>query len=150
MCSSDLARRTDLHRRLGLAGMVLVPVMVVLGVAASIVMAQVQFGTPRSRPAFLAVEFTDMLAFSGLAGAGFALRGTPQAHKRLILLATFYIIDAGYSRWLSGSIRGVLGSGFLGRFAGLFSGPDLLLLALGGYDFATRGRLHPAYIAGGM
>jgi hypothetical protein len=144
------ARRPALHRELGMAGMVLAPVMVVLGVATSIVVEQVHFGTPLSRPPFLAVEFTDMLAFAGLAGAGFALRGNPQAHKRLILLATFYIVDAGYSRWLGGSIRGVLGSGFPGRFTGLYLGPDLLALALGGYDLATRGRLHPAYIAGGL
>ena len=98
----------------------------------------------------MAIEFTDMLAFAGLAGAVFVLRGNAQAHKRLILLATFYIVDAGYSRWLGGSIRSLLGSGFSGRFTGLFLGPDLLLVALGGYDLATRGRLHPAYIAGGL
>jgi hypothetical protein len=144
------ARRPDLHRRLGITGMALAPAMVLLGIITGIVVEQVHFGTPLSRPAFMAIEFTDMLAFAGLVGAAFVLRGNAQAHKRLILLATFYIVDAGYSRWLGGSIRSLLGSGFSGRFTGLFLGPDLLLVALGGYDLATRGRLHPAYIAGGL
>ena len=43
-----------------------------------------------------------------------------------------------------------LGQDFLGRFTGLYLGPDLLLLALGGYDLVTRKRPHPAYIAGSL
>jgi uncharacterized membrane protein len=144
------ARRTDLHRKLGIAGMVLAPAMVVLGSAAGIVVEQINFGTPLSRPPFLAIEFTDMLAFAGLAGAAFVLRGNASAHKRLILLATFYITDAGYSRWLAPSIHGLMGRGFSATFTMLFLGPDLLLLALGGYDLVTRKRLHPAYIAGSL
>jgi hypothetical protein len=143
-------RRTGLHMKLGLAGMAMAPVMVVLGVAGGIVVEKVNFGTPLSRPAFMAIEFTDMLGFAGLAGAAFVLRGNASAHKRLILLATFYITDAGYSRWLGSSIHAVLGGEFLGRFAGLYLGPVLLLLALGGYDLVTRKRLHPAYVAGGL
>src|SRR5882672_43778 len=127
-------RRTGLHRKLGMTGMAMAPAMVVLGIAAGIIVEQMNFGTPLSRPPFLAIEFTDMLAFAGLAGAALVLRTNAQAHKRLILLATFYITDAGYSRWLGGSIRSLLGSGFSGRFTGLFLGPDLLLVTLGGYD----------------
>ncbi len=144
------ARRTDLHRKLGIAGMVLAPAMVVLGLAAGIIVEQINFGTPLSRPPFLAIEFTDMLAFAGLAGAAFVLRGNASAHKRLILLATFYITDAGYSRWLAPGIRSILGHNFLGTFTGLYLGTDLLLLALGGYDLVTRRRLHPAFIAGSL
>ena len=143
-------RRTDLHRKLGIAGMAMAPAMVVVGIMAGIMTEQMNFGTQLSRPPFLAIEFTDMLAFAGLAGAAFVLRGNAQAHKRLILMATFYIADAGFSRWLGGSVHGLLGSGFPGRFAGLYLGTDLLLLALGGYDLATRKRLHPAYVAGGF
>jgi hypothetical protein len=143
-------RRPDLHRKLGIAGMAMAPVMVVLGTAAGIIVERINFGTALSRPPFMAIEFTDMLAFAGLAGAAFVLRGNASAHKRLILLATFYITDAGYSRWLAPSIRSILGHDFLGTFTGLYLGPDLLLLAMGGYDLVTRKRLHPAYIAGSL
>ena len=142
------ARRTDLHIKLGVAGMVMAPIMVFLGVAGGIIVEKVNFGTPLSRPAFLAVIFTDMLGFAGLAAAAFALRRDGSAHKRLILLATFYITDAGYSRWLGAGVHHLLGGDFLGRFVGLTLGPDLMLLALGGYDYVTRKRLHPAYVAG--
>jgi len=143
-------RRTDLHRKLGMTGMAMAPAMVVLGIAAGIIVEQINFGTPLSRPPFMAIEFTDMLAFAGLAGAALVLRGNASAHKRLILLATFYITDAGYARWLGPSVHSIIGSGFSGRFTGLFLGPDLLLLALGGYDLFTRKRLHPAYVAGSL
>jgi hypothetical protein len=143
-------RRTDLHRKLGMAGMAMAPVMVMLGIAAGIIVERINFGTALSRPPFLAIEFTDMLAFAGLAGAALVLRGNASGHKRLILLATFYITDAGYSRWLAPGIRSVLGHNFLGTFTGLYLGTDLLLLALGGYDLVTRRRLHPAYIAGSL
>lgn len=143
-------RRADIHRKLGMVGMGLVPLMVVAGVTAAIIVEKNNFGTALSRPPFLAIEFTDMLAFAGLAGAALVLRGDTSAHKRLILLATFYIADAGYSRWLGPSASHLLGRDFAGRFVGLYLGTDLLLLALGAYDLMTRKRLHPAYIAGGL
>lgn len=73
------ARRTGLHRKLGIAGMALAPAMVVLGSAAGIIVERINFGTPLSRPPFLAIEFTDMLAFAGLAGAAFVLRDNASA-----------------------------------------------------------------------
>lgn len=141
-------RRTDLHRKLGVAGAAMVPIMVVLGIMASIMTEQMNFGTRLSRPPFLAIEFTDMAAFAGLAGAALFLRTNSSAHKRLILLATFYVADAGFSRWLGRSVVGVMGRDFAGMFGALYLGTDLLALTLGGYDLATRRRLHPAYVAG--
>jgi hypothetical protein len=41
-----------------------------------------------------------------------------------------------------------LAHGVWDRIAGLYLGSDLLMLGLGVYDLATRGRLHPAYIGG--
>jgi hypothetical protein len=41
-----------------------------------------------------------------------------------------------------------LGESLFGESVALYLGSDLLMLALGAYDLATRGRLHPAYIAG--
>jgi hypothetical protein len=48
-------------------------------------------------------------------------------------------------RLLNGAIAAPLA---LGEWGQLYLGSDLLLLALGLYDLATRARLHPAYIAG--
>ena len=41
-----------------------------------------------------------------------------------------------------------LGEGLVGTIVQLYLGSDLLLLGLGAYDLVTRGRLHPAYVAG--
>ena len=65
-----------------------------------------------------------------------------------MLLGLIYISDAGFARFLNGVVAAPLGHSVLGSIANLYLGSDLLMLGLGVYDFATRGRLHPAYIAG--
>jgi hypothetical protein len=140
--------RPDLHRRLGMAGAVLAGAMLVLGPATALTVDAARFVSKGETPEFLAVQFTDILAFAGLTGAGLLLRRTPAAHKRLMLLGLIYISDAGFARFLNGLVSAPLGHGFWGEMAGLYLGSDLLMLGLGAYDLATRHRLHPAYIAG--
>lgn len=147
-------KRADIHMKLGIMGMVLAPIMVVLGVAAAIVvkvdaLAAAHHGAPipfPDRPIFLAIQLTNVLAFAGLAGAAFLLRGNSSAHKRLIVLATLSLTNAGFSRWLGPSIIAALGMGFYPFMASVYLGPGILVLGLGAYDLATRGRLHPVYL----
>jgi len=140
--------RADLHRRLGLAAIGLAAAMVVLGPATALTTDAARYVATGKTPEFLAVQLTDILAFASLAGAGILLRGTPAAHKRLMLLALCYISDAGFARYLNKFVATPLGDGFWGGMAGLYLGSDLLMLGLGAYDLVTRRRLHPAYIAG--
>lgn len=155
------ARRVDIHRKLGIAGMLLAGVMVILGTAAAVTMARLQFAGNGTLPAILSVQFADMLAFTGLAGSAFVVLKRPAAHKRLILLATLYISDAGFARalgwngapipWLFQLLHlGGGGSleGFWPDMGALCFGNDVLILGLGVYDWITRRRLHPAYVAG--
>ena len=141
-------RRLDLHRMLGLAAMGLAALMVVLGPAVAIVMGRVHFGTKDADPAFLAIQLIDIFAFATMVSAAFAWRHVPSAHKRLILIATLYISDAGFARWMGGTFSGLLGGGYWGTFAGYYACNDALLLGVGLYDLATRRRLHPAWMAG--
>jgi hypothetical protein len=140
--------RHDLHKKLGLAAMALAAIMIVVGPATAFYMQRYHWGTPESDPAFIAIQLTDILAFAGLAGAAFALRGDPSAHKRLIILATLYISDAGFARFLGDGVHALVGSGFFPFMASAYLANDLLALGLGAYDLVTRKRLHPAYIAG--
>ncbi len=140
--------RADIHRRLGVAVAVLAGAMLVLGPATAVIVDAASFAHTGETPEFLAVQFTDILAFAGLTGAGLLLRGTPSAHKRLMMLGLIYISDAGFARMLNGALAAPLGDGFWGQMAGLYMGSDLLVLGLGAYDLATRRRLHPVYIAG--
>jgi hypothetical protein len=146
--------RIDLHRRLGVLGAVLAAaVMVVLGPATAIVVHMHDFAATGATPQFLAVQFTDILAFGTLAGTGLLLRADPAAHKRLMLLALIYISDAGFARLLNDYAAapfGGFGAGFWGDMVDLYGGSDLLVLCLGAYDLATRRTLHPAYIAGAV
>ncbi len=92
------------HRRLGIYGAVLAAGMVLLGVLTAIMTEQIKFGTPASDPPFLSVRLADMLVFGGLVTASIRARRIPAAHKRLILIATLVLIDAGFGRWLSPKI----------------------------------------------
>jgi hypothetical protein len=136
-----------LHRKLGMIGMALAAVMVVLGPATAIVVDRAHIGTPQDDPGFLAIQLEDMIGFAGLVAAAFWFRQRPDAHKRLIVLATLHISDAGFSRWLGGYFVAVLGpSSTASLILQLYFANDLLVVGLGVYDWATRGRLHPVYL----
>jgi hypothetical protein len=142
------ARRPQLHFRLGAAMMLLALFMAIIGPATAIYMQRLQFGTKDSDPAFVAIQFTDIIAFAGLVTAAYLTRNISSAHKRLMLLSTIYISDAGFARWLAPTIGGALGNGFWPFLASSYIVPDLLVLSLGAYDLITRKRLYPAYLWG--
>ena len=137
------ARRTDLHRRLGVLGGALALLMLVVGYQAAIAAARRGFSTPGLPPplVFLAVPVFDLLVFATLVGAGLYLRRTPAAHKRLMLLATVAVLTAAIAR-----LPYVLPLG-PPAFFGL---TDLLIIAAMVYDWRTRGRVHPALLWGGV
>ncbi len=139
-------RKWHIHKTLGLALIALAAAMIVLGPAAEFLLQIRNFGTPDSDPAFLAVSFTEMLAFGGLVGAALLLRGAPSAHKRLMLMATLYITSAAFARFTSDGIRSVIHDPFWGMFSVLYLCSDVLILGIGAYDWLTRRRLHPVYL----
>lgn len=140
--------RPDVHRRLGTFGVALAAVMVFLGPATALVVDAHHFETSGKTPEFLAVQFADIIAFATLAGSGMLLRKNSPVHKRLMLLALFYISDAGFARFLNPMIVGSLGQTYWGGLATLYLGGDALILGLGIYDLSVRRRLYPAYVIG--
>jgi hypothetical protein len=136
------AHRTDIHRRLGLAGAVLAFVVFIFGITVSIETLRrgggTQFGEPRE---FLSIPLGDMISFAVLVAAAVVLRRRPDAHKRLMLLATISILTAAVARFLAQiNVSGT---------TVMFLGTDLFVLALILYDFTTLGRIHPASLWGG-
>jgi hypothetical protein len=140
--------RVDLHRRLGAVGAGLIPVMVLLALATSWIMDRLHLGTHEADPAFLSIQLVDVVLFPSLAGAALLLRSDASAHKRLILLATFQIADAGFARAMGFLFPSLSTTEFWPNFIASYIGTDLMVLALGAYDLVTRRRLHPAYVAG--
>ena len=143
--------RTDLHRRLGLMAMILALGMLALGPATAIHIQMLRFGAPDGDPPFLAVPMSDMISFAGLTLAGFLARTQAATHKRLMLLGTLALADAGFGRLtillLAPSLTPVVGTGFWG---GMLIGNSLsipVLLAPAIYDLLTRGRVQAVVAA---
>ncbi|HEX2217999.1 MAG TPA: hypothetical protein VHG35_04300 [Gemmatimonadales bacterium] len=137
------AGRTDLHRRLGIAGVVVATLFVVVGYATSITAARLGVTPPGGPPplAFLAVPLGTLLSFAVLAAMGLSLRRDRDTHRRLMLLATIAILPPAFARmrWLGAGGPPVA-----------ISGTCLFVLTCLAYDRAAHGRIHPAFLWGGL
>lgn len=141
------SQRLDIHRKLGLVAVVLVPTMVVLGVATSLVSRRLHFEAGQNEMlAFMIVPLTDMVLFPSFAIPALLLRRDPATHKRLILLATAMLLPAAFGRWIGPWILSQFGDAFIGFMAQSYLGPDAMILAAMAYDRITRGRVHAVYL----
>jgi hypothetical protein len=148
----------QLHKKLGMAGVAMAVMVVIMGIATALITEYVKFGTQYSDPAFVSVMLGDMLVFTGLAASGLYFRKNPSAHKRLMLLSTLILTDAGFGRGLSVWLASLMGKpyweysnfsdGFWPFVVRQLSCPFTLILFVGIYDLITRRRLHPAYVLG--
>ena len=139
-------RNVRFHRRLGLAAACMVPLMVALGLTASVSMFR-RFYAPDFLPLTLSMRIADMASFGGAAAAGLAFRkSNPSAHKRLMLLATFCLTGAGFGRWWGDWMKARFGTGFVGRWSFDYPGVVILILLLAGYDLITRRRFNRPYM----
>lgn len=138
-------RRVDIHRKLGIAGAFVALGMIVLGLVGSLVAANRPTGfvgvdVPPLQ--FLVVPFFDLAFFACFFGLALANRANPQAHKRLVVLATVSLLGAAFARfpivWQS-----------LNPFV-FYGLADLFIVALAVWDFRTRGGLHPVTRWGGL
>lgn len=134
------ARRVKVHRRLGLAGAVLAPLMIVFGWITATGAAARGATPPGAEPLqFLAVPLFDLLLFGIFVAAALLRRRDKESHKRLMLLAYISIIAAGVAR-----LPGLLPLGPL-VFFGIGYGLAFLGLA---YDKWSRGVIHRVYYWG--
>jgi hypothetical protein len=136
--------RTDLHRKLGVGGAVLAALLLIMGTTTAIL--RVKGGGSSPIPgvpplSFLAVPLFDMVVFAMLIGAGLVLRNRPDTHKRLMTLGTIALTSAPIARLPFVRPVGPL------AFFGL---TDLFIVAMLVYDLATRRKVHPATIWGGL
>jgi hypothetical protein len=132
-----------LHRKLGIAGGVLVIAMMALGVLGALTAAGRPAGftkVPVPPLQFLAVPLFDMILFPAFVALAFLQRHKSQSHKRWMVLATLNLITAAIARWPVVDTLGPLV---------YFGITDLFIVALGIWDFRSRGRLHPVTLWGG-
>lgn len=134
--------RTDIHRRLGIVGACLAAVLVGLGLYTVYDEFQSHVWPAFLPPAtFLVLPILSIATFGGLVLAAVLYRGRPEVHKRLMLMATIAAILPAMARLL-------LRQGPLQAWILPFN--DLLLIPLVVYDLATRRRLHPVTLWGGL
>lgn len=138
------------HKRLGLAALVLLPAMLVLGPATAFYGVADNPDMPDKWIAWLSVNYTNELGSIVLLTAGLLMRRNTAAHKRLMLMGTIALTEPGFSRiWLS-FLEDRLGEGYLPFYFSTYIGTFVLVIAVGVYDLATRHRLHPAYVASAL
>jgi hypothetical protein len=133
--------RVRIHRRVGTFGIaygfIVLAMGLLAGVAAPVLHRKTGDWTVDRAAAFLLTTLGDMVLFATFFGAAVAFRRTPEIHKRLMLTATVGLLFAA-----------------VGRMRFITSMPIMLLVWLSplivamGYDWKTRGRVHPAYIIG--
>ncbi|MCY1064280.1 hypothetical protein OV090_05890 [Nannocystis sp. RBIL2] len=131
-------RRVDLHRRLGWAGVGLAVLMLGTGLAVALgstARALAEGGGPAAS-GFLLRLLLELGLFAAFAGVGIALRRRPEAHRRLMLLATMSLMAAASA-----------------RVPLLVDWPIAVMLVLVGslavFDLADRRRVHAATLWGG-
>jgi len=92
--------RVDLHKRLGIAGFVLAPLMLILGVwAATDSLVRAPHIPGRDPLAFYAIPLISVITFAALIAFALRQRRNPQAHKRIILVANLALLTAAIARF---------------------------------------------------
>ncbi len=141
------SRNVALHRKLGVAGIVVAAAVVVTGLYGALIAANRPggfIGVPMSPEAFLIVPVLDIVLFALFVGLALRWRNVPQLHKRLMLFATLSIVQAAFVR---------INPSILGEFAG----PIMQMLLTFGFvlvvairDYRTIGRIHAATLWAGI
>jgi hypothetical protein len=131
--------RTDVHRRLGVAGALLAAAMAPAGVLLAFESARRGMAPQGLDPVtFLAVPLGSVVMFAGFVAAALAMRRRPALHKRLMLLATVSIITPALAR-------------LVGRrpIYALALTPLFVAAAIA-HDYRRDRRVHPIYLWGGL
>ena len=137
------AGRTDIHRKLGTAGIVVAAAVVGMGMALAIASARTGFSPVPEIPAlvFLVMPVGEMFVFTVLFAAAIALRKRSDYHKRLMLLASVAMLAPAFARLPTAAI-GLSGPPVF------FALTDIVILGCIAYDTTKNRRLHPAFLAG--
>ena len=152
--------RIDRHRAWGLLGVSLATAMVFVGFAAAdeVLTKRLAAGLGDKARAFHIASTSIITLFGVFVFAAIAYVRRPEAHKRLMLLATITVIAPAIARvffavnvGIAAGLRPGLGpprtveSILMAAFVA-----DALILAGVIHDIRTRGRPHPAYVIGGV
>lgn len=135
--------RIDWHRRVGAFGMALAAAMWLLGNLAAIAAIHVGYIGLGNPYAFYAIPFFDINLFGLLVGMAWWHRRNAAAHKRLILLGSTQVLEAGLAR------MPLAWWGPLLPQASLYGALGVIVAGIV-FDTAVRGRPHRVWVWGGI
>ena len=144
------AGQVALHRSVGLAGISLATLLVVVGLLAALnsYKTGVATGQATAAEAFLTVPLAIIATFAVLFTSAIANIRRPEAHKRLMLLATISLLNAPVARpllvWVWPTPPTVQPQVWINVPACWLS--YILIVAAMVYDWRTRGKVHPIYL----
>ena len=130
------AHRVKWHRSLGTVAFCLPPIMIVLGVIAAVdaLHRGVRIG-PLEPAVSFAIPTIGIVGFTVVIYASWRARRRPDAHKRLILLATIGLVEAAFGRFPWNRLG-------LPPAAGAVTGLGILVLLVIVYDLVSLHRIH--------
>jgi hypothetical protein len=130
------ARRVAWHRALGTIAFCLPPVMIVIGVIAALdaLNRKVMIG-PLDPAVSLAIPLLRITCFTAVIFAAWSARRKPDAHKRLILLATIGLVEAALGRFPWAQLG-------LAPAQGAVTGLGILVVLVVAYDLLSLHRVH--------
>jgi hypothetical protein len=142
----SLAGRMDLHRKWGVASLVVAPLVLIMLIAITIIRQNAAAGTPAGPIVnnILLVQIRSIVLFpTFLIWALRTRRTDPEMHKRMMLLATLVLLDAAIARmnWLPYNE-------FPKRYLAVHIYLLLLLVPALLHDLIRRGRIHRAWVWG--
>ena len=130
------AHRVKWHRSLGTVAFCLPPMMIALGVVAALdaLHRGVRIGALDPTVSF-AIPMFDIATFTVVIYASWRARRRPDAHKRLILLATIGLVEAAFGRfpWTRMGYPAA---------AGAVTGLGVMVLLVIAYDLVSLRRIH--------
>ena len=146
------------HRDWGLAGIALATLVVAVGLAAAsaTLKQRIAEGHVDGGQAFLIVSVAAMAGFAVVFSAAVANIRRPDWHKRLVIVATFFLLPAAVARLIGFLLNGMR----WGSWAALRPPPpassplramlllDLVILVVMLWEWLSDGRVHPAWIWG--
>jgi hypothetical protein len=133
------AGRRDLHMRLGLIGLPMVLSMLVVGTLTGLNLSKRLAGLPIDPYMMMALPLIAMVGCAILFLTALALRRTPGAHKRLMVLGMAAMIGAAFARMP-----------FIPFLIGAFFLPNIYTVALIAWDLVTDRRPHRSTLLGGV
>lgn len=140
--------RVALHRKLGWLAAGCACLMAVLGPWAAFASQSVLLHGPNYDPPFLSIQLGGITAFLVLVVWGISLRKNPGAHKRIMILCTIALVDAGFGRF-TGWIWPAEPKSVLVWYFYEYYGNVLILTAMATWDW-WRGRLMKQFAVGAV